>query len=473
MALMIHTGFAFAQGSKTEIASSPNPIGSGARAIGMGGAFIAVADDATAASWNPGGLFQLKKPEISFVVNGFHRVEDNTFENNPEANGSQSVSEWDINYFSAAYPFKFLDRNMVVSLNYQQLYDFTREWEQRNSLDTPEFKMDMKTDYEQSGGLSALGLAYCVQIVPELSFGFTLNFWDDDLSRNKWKKNIHTSITQTISPPDMETGPPGLPPGTEAGIPSEIKIWEENDWIDEYSFSGFNANIGLLWRAGDKLSIGMVFKSPFTAELGHEGSFTIRTSDFIGDQVGHYEIPHNEEMDMPMSYGVGLAYRFSDQFTLSADIYRTEWNDFIIRSEWDDPITGASIREEISPVTNKPQDNSDVDATHQIRIGTEYLFLNPQSNYVIPLRGGMFYDPAPAEGSPNDIYRFSLGSGLSTERYAFDVAFQYRFGNDADAHVIPEDRDDSDSDITPSVVPYSFSQDLDEYIIYSSLIIYF
>jgi len=50
-----------------EITSAPHPIGSGARALGMGGAFIAIADDATAASWNPAGLFQLKKPEISFV----------------------------------------------------------------------------------------------------------------------------------------------------------------------------------------------------------------------------------------------------------------------------------------------------------------------------------------------------------------------------------------------------------------------
>ncbi len=36
---------------RLEIPSSPNPVGSGARALGMGGAFIAVADDATAASW--------------------------------------------------------------------------------------------------------------------------------------------------------------------------------------------------------------------------------------------------------------------------------------------------------------------------------------------------------------------------------------------------------------------------------------
>ena len=39
-----------------EIFSSPLPTGSGARALGSGGAFLALADDATAASWNPAGL---------------------------------------------------------------------------------------------------------------------------------------------------------------------------------------------------------------------------------------------------------------------------------------------------------------------------------------------------------------------------------------------------------------------------------
>ena len=41
--------------------------GSGARAAGMGDAFVAVSDDGTAASWNPAGLAQLRQPEFSFV----------------------------------------------------------------------------------------------------------------------------------------------------------------------------------------------------------------------------------------------------------------------------------------------------------------------------------------------------------------------------------------------------------------------
>ena len=83
----------FSVAQEIEIPASPNPVGSGARAIGMGGAFIAIADDATAASWNPGGLVQLEKPEISAVLAGFSRTEDNTLTANPEASGTQSVND--------------------------------------------------------------------------------------------------------------------------------------------------------------------------------------------------------------------------------------------------------------------------------------------------------------------------------------------------------------------------------------------
>jgi len=47
--------------------------GAGARAMGLGGAFIALADDATAVSFNPAGLAQMVKPEISFVGRGLRR----------------------------------------------------------------------------------------------------------------------------------------------------------------------------------------------------------------------------------------------------------------------------------------------------------------------------------------------------------------------------------------------------------------
>jgi len=108
----------------------------------------------------------------------------------------------------------------------------------------------------------------------------------------------------------------------------------------------------------------------------------------------------------------------------------------------------------------KSKDESDIDPAHQVRFGMEYLLVNPKSNYVIPLRAGVFYDPSPAQASPDDYYGFSLGSGFSMDKWVFDIAYQYKFGNDVGASFTQG----------PSV---SQDQDVEEHMVYSSLIIHF
>src|ERR1700682_5817669 len=43
----------------------------GARALGMGGAFVGLADDASAAEANPAGLTILRKPEVSLEARNY------------------------------------------------------------------------------------------------------------------------------------------------------------------------------------------------------------------------------------------------------------------------------------------------------------------------------------------------------------------------------------------------------------------
>ena len=197
---------AFVTHQDVTVASSPNPVGSGARAIGMGGAFIAVADDATAASWNPSGLVQLERPELSIVGDYVSRSADYSSSSDSEVNNSSETDQSDLNYFSATYPFSFLNRNMAVSINYQRLYDFKfnvhYRFERTEQLSPPFESLTRSQDinYSQDGNLGPLGLAYAVEITPRLSFGLTLNIWRDDLlgRQNGWEETYRAHIEDVV-----------------------------------------------------------------------------------------------------------------------------------------------------------------------------------------------------------------------------------------------------------------------------------
>ena len=415
-----------AQAASVEIPSSFNPVGSGARAMGMGGAFIAVADDATAASWNPGGLIQLEKPEISVVGSFIRRKEGNQVDGHPETSANQRASDNNLNYVSLTYPFVLFNRNMIISVNHQHLYDFNRNWRFPITWKLGLGDLNGVFDHRQTGQIMATGLAYSLQITPAFSFGITFNFYKDWFGDNGWEQNT------------VDKGSGLVGPGISTDY--EYRIW------DRYSFDGFNMNLGVLWNITNKLTLGAVFKTPFTADLKHESYRYDNINPFYIEPVIERK-DENEELEMPMSYGFGLAYRFCDQFTISADFFRTEWQNFILQR-----MNG----DRISPISNLPEADSDVGATEQIRLGAEYLIIKP--NYVIPLRIGVFYDPAPTEKGTDEFYGFSLGSGISIGKFIFDVAYQYRFGHDVGSLLLPDS--------------WNLSQNVNEHTIYMSLIIH-
>ena len=94
----------------------------------MAGAFTAVADDATAASWNPAGLLQLERPECSLVIRGSRETQEHESDSPGFAVGEDQFSNFALNYLSGVLPFRYVDRNWVVSMNYQEAYDFTQEF---------------------------------------------------------------------------------------------------------------------------------------------------------------------------------------------------------------------------------------------------------------------------------------------------------------------------------------------------------
>jgi long-subunit fatty acid transport protein len=404
----------------------------------MGGAFIGVADDATAASWNPGGLIQLERPEVSIVLSYDRRYEKRSFEQNAGASGDYDISLYDVNYFSLAYPFVFLTHNMIVSFNYQTLYDFNKEhsydylYRSRTTFTAGPITVNTslngarQTDQETEGYLKALSPAVAFQLTPALSLGLTFNVFHESLG-SRWDTDYDdalsgTQVVQVVAPPSTTTY--NLTQWSRYRDQYEFRTSVNPLNLDEASF-----HLGFLWTINSFLTLGGVYKPAYTAEVKYKETFesyqyvvnVANPADQSTSVVPYMVIAdERQEIDMPASYGLGLSCRFSDAFTMDLDLYRTDWQHFVLRQ--------ADGRE-ISLITGQERSLAETEPTHQVRLGGEYLFM-VKNKYVVPLRAGAFYDPEPTENEPDAFYGFSLGAGITVGSLVFDMAYQYRWGND-------------------------------------------
>lgn len=204
--------------------SAPLPSGSGARALGLAGAFTAIADDATAASWNPGGLTQLERPEASIVLRAGHERNRHRSGADDFRVGTDEFDTLGVNYLSQVFPFRFAHRNWVFSANYQEAYDFTQSFTadisqrtvnrvsqvqsqtyedtQITHFDDGRVQADITSrmttratstltqilssdmlsslEFDQEGLIDALTPALAVEVTPKVSLGAALNFYRED-----------------------------------------------------------------------------------------------------------------------------------------------------------------------------------------------------------------------------------------------------------------------------------------------------
>ena len=423
----------FAQFSLTppNINATPLPVGSGARAIGQGSAFIAVADDATAASWNPGALIQLERPECS-VVYSFLSTQQ---EFDPGSTGlslsNEAVSRNDLNYASMAYPFRVFGKNMVAALNYQQIYDFHMDLSfSQLSEDSrpPASSLNQKIDFESEGGIGALTPAISVLVTPKISLGMAVNLYTDEFFGDyAWKQKTTAHGVGSLDGADIATN-------------------YDSDTTFK-NFQAINLTFGMLWdvwgREEKLLTFGAVFDTPYTADMDRITDFTSVVAP-LGQSIGHTS--DHFEVDYPMSLGAGLGFRYSDALSFSMDVTWTDWSEYVQEDEHGNesrPLGGVDA-------------DRDIDDTLAVRLGTEYLIFG--SKVIIPVRGGLFYDPRPSLDDPTDVYGFSVGSGISFKRFSIDGAYQFRWANDVDG----EDFGLSGTDF-----------DLNDHMFLASIIVYF
>lgn len=410
-ASMVVRSLCYAQFAPPQVTVTPLPVGSGARALGRGGAFTAVADDATSASWNPAGMVQLAYAELS-IVGSFLRTADRFSSHTQDVRiGKETYERPDLNYASVVLPVprKLLGRQTRFSLNYQQVYDFHVGLSFDQTLRGPTSELPLHYNIKSTGAISALSPALAVAVTPDFWVGGAVNFLRDELGGND-------AWTITTS---------GSGSGDVADFPVDFSYRSKETYKN---FDGVNATFGVMWRAwrdktsGEKqLTLGCTFETPCTAHVVRE----VETVTVLNGVRGVAPRDRTKfDMKLPMSAIFGVDFRFCDEWSLSADVQWTKWSDFV---QIDRSMPKGSLDRRSSPIggiSHQAKESSKIADTYAGRLGTEYLFILDEG--LIPVRAGLFWEQRPSLGHAEAAVGFSLGTGLRTRLFSLDCAYQFR-----------------------------------------------
>jgi long-subunit fatty acid transport protein len=397
-------------------------LGAGARAFGMGGAFLARADDATAASWNPAGLSYLRRPEVS-LVGAFYssRDEGRTTGDTSTSASTDRLTGSSADFVSLAYPVSFGSSTGSVQLSYQRVIPVAGERHIRPRITEPTFRF---FDLDLQGGFDVVALGTGLQVMRDLRVGITVNRWLNGFQQYTYRfRQFLGARARTIL---------------------------ETQQALQFDLSGWNANLGVIWSPLDSLNIGMVGKTPFTGKV----SMARRRVDFDeeSNSITGNRYPDRGgapvRVDFPLAVGVGLSLRPRSAFTISADYTRTFWSDSMIRNFFSlerapavgPPPVPTEDADTLFPKLPYPtlrREPPQAD-TEQLRLGAEYVIIT--SRLKLPVRAGYFTDRQYYRSKTGSIPRFNgftVGTGLLRGPFLFDVAYVIERGDYLD----PESED--------------------------------
>ena len=342
-----------------------NLTGAGARAAGMGGAFIGVADDATAIVWNPAGLSLLERPEASLVGRTISESKKYDWDNAPD---NVSQNHFVLNFLSGVYPFKMGNKKIVGALAFQRQVDF---YNYRN------YDIISK---EGLGGLDTITFGSGFGLFPFFSLGLSANIWTGKYDEN-W--NLRA------------------------------------DFEYKESYSGLNFVFGTMLDLSYlqnpiPLKIGSTFRTPFKLKVTWEDPDDI----YFQYNIDFGEDQGDATIDFPMMLGFGTSYRIGDFFTLSADYEMRAYKDQKVVVKAGDPL--VTINEGKLSEYDLNQFRLGAEyliisdfAVIPIRIGA---FTEPTTRHT-----GENSNPY-IVGDQIKGSGFSLGSGLIFDKLSFDVS---------------------------------------------------
>ena len=270
-------------------------IGNGARAVGLGFATTAVADDIYAIGWNPAGLSYLTRREVAvasrFLFAGTSAsATDPTPASYPKYSAAGEITGAldAIEFVGVALPYRVLGRTVAAGLAYRRFTEGVRVGTFETIRRQANGTYKGSTKYASTGGVRAISPSLGFEVTPQIRVGVTANLLTGS--------TIYTQRRPAPAP---------------AYRTRELK------------HGGVALEAGALYRVSDALQFGLQVTLPHDRTLRWDNDTTIR----------------DVTRKAPLAVAVGAVLGLSPTARVSADVRHSPWSG----AEYLEDATGDTV----------------------------------------------------------------------------------------------------------------------------------
>ncbi len=437
---------AIAQDYTEALRYSAPGLGVGARALGLGTAYTGVANDFSAAFWNPAGLGQIQLNEVTVGLSNISYNNTSSFFNNSQSLTNSSTS---LNSIGLVYPFPTMRGSLVFAVGYGRQADYTtalsykgfnpqssiiQYWAPNGQKLTPDitiaeylqlafadtfthkFVSPINGNLTQAGraleggGQNYVTLSGAIEASRNFFIGATLNFITGSYSYvNRYlEEDLTNQYTANTFVPYNN--------GQDTGY-FDLKYLTLDQTL-ETDISGFSAKLGILYKWGSGSRLGITVKTPSWITVRETFSQNATSNFDNGDQITYSSssgYPDKNEYDVhtPYSFSAGISHTIGD-LMVAGDVEYTDWTQMEF-SNADASLMSynTDIKELFQPTAN-------------VRLGAEYSF----GDEGLKLRGGFAYLPSPYNGDPSSFAQKYATAGIGfivDNAIAIDLGYAYGF----------------------------------------------
>ncbi|MEI7813097.1 MAG: outer membrane protein transport protein [Ignavibacteria bacterium] len=361
----------------------------GARALGMGGAFVGLANDYSTIYWNPAGIGQLKGNYIGVFSTDV--IPLGTFKSEkPYVNTKTEVNH-------------YISPNLMGYIGFEPLKDFTfgfgvyvpaglgAEW---NGADMKAYSMGQEMIWKSKIAVVNISPAVSYKFSDDLSAGIAVNIFYGmfDLSR-----------------------------------PETNDLLGVGQYKESSTGLGYGITVGALYKVNDMLSIGASVRTKTKVTMSGNASNTLMP------RVPLQNIPETTDFDRDVAWPLwiagGIAIRPMPEWVITVDVQLSQWSKS--ETEFDTKFKNEKWVSLTTPTGKNKFILNWKDAT-QFRLGSEYILTKD-----FTVRGGFYIDPAPA---PDETYNIlfpsisyngvAVGASYSFSSFTIDAGYEYLFGKD-------------------------------------------